>query len=243
MDIEDANHRIVASYREHGGDDWNPIKTVLPATPVGLKPRKALRSEARQVLDQVAPLKAKQQGLSGSGHQPGDIVFPLTILADRLIRVADDFERHSGLPDTEQTIVAQLRQEAQGLRDAADALRLSMCKAQKPTARNLLYLWERKQLHIEFKAPRKALAAGDFIDEYEVRVAGGDKWYVHLHYPALDTPTAAFSKGHIKLEAQRTKGYADLLEEAKTTGKMGVIWRADLTPAFIKGWFPLRPLA
>lgn len=243
VDIEDANHRIVASYREHGGDDWNPIKTVLPATPVGLKPRKALRSEARQVLDQVAPLKAKQQGLSGSGHQPGDIVFPLTILADRLIRVADDFERHSGLPDTEQATVAQLRQEAQGLRDAADALRLSMCKAQKPTARNLLYLWERKQLHIEFKAPRKALAAGDFIDEYEVRVAGGDKWYVHLHYPALDTPTAAFSKGHIKLEAQRTKGYADLLEEAKTTGKMGVIWRADLTPAFIKGWFPLRPLA
>ncbi|MCS5514993.1 hypothetical protein NWF32_04330 [Pseudomonas qingdaonensis] len=96
-------------------------------------------------------------------------MFPLTILADRLIRVADDFERHSGLPDTEQATVAQLRQEAQGLRDAADALRLSMCKAQKPTARNLLYLWERKQLHIEFKAPRKALAAGDFIDEYEVR--------------------------------------------------------------------------
>ncbi|MBV6289846.1 dermonecrotic toxin domain-containing protein [Pseudomonas aegrilactucae] len=242
VDVEDANHRIVASYREHGDDDWNPIKTVLPATPVGLKPRKALRSEARQVLDQVAPLTAKQQGFSGSGHQPADIVFPLQILADRLIRVADDFERHSDLPEAEQGTVAQLRKQAQGLRDEADALRLSMCKTQKPTARNLLYLWERKQLHIEFKAPRKALAAGDFIDEYEVRVAGGGKWYVHLHYPDQATPSAAFSKGHIKLEAQRTKGYADLLKEAKSTGIVGVIWRADLTPAFLKGWFPLRTL-
>lgn len=242
VDIEDANHRIVASYREHAGDDWNPIKTIRPAAPVGLKPRKALRSEARRVLDQVAPLKAKQQGLSASGHQPGDVVFPLTILSDRLIRVADDFERHGGLPETEQASVAQLRREAQGLRDAADALRLSMCKTQKPTARNLLYLWERKQLQIEFRGPRKALAAGDFIDEYEVRVTGGGKWYVHLHYPAQTTATAAFSKGHIKLEAQRTKGYADLLKEAKATGVMGVIWRADLTPAFLKGWFPLRAL-
>lgn len=242
VDIEDANHRVVASYREHTGDDWNPIGTVLAPRPTGLKPRKALRSEARQVLDQVAPLTAKQHGLSGSGHQPADIVFPLQILADRLIRVADDFERHSDLPEAEQDTVVQLRKQAQGLRDEADALRLSMCRTQKPTARNLLYLWERKQLHIEFKAPRKSLAAGDFIDEYEVRVAGGGKWYVHLHYPEPTTPTAAFSKGHIKLEAQRTKGYADLLEEAKVTGRMGVIWRADLTPAFLKGWFPLRAL-
>lgn len=241
VDIDSASgERVVATFREHASDDWNEVKSVLPAPSTGLKSRKALRRVGRQYLDRMAALTLKQQGFIDSEHAPADIAYPLEALAHNLGDVAAQFQRHEGLLAAEQAFVEELATAAQALRTAARDIRVRMCKAQKPTARNLLYLWEQKQVKIVALGARKPLKAGDLIDEYEVSIRGGGTWYVHLHYPALQTPVQAFSKGHIKLAAQRLLGYADLLKNANSRGALPEIWRADLTPMFIKGWFPLR---
>ena len=196
--------------------------------------------EGRELIAQVQPLTLKQQKFSNSPYPPGDIVFPLNVLADRLVGLAGELARHVELKPGEQALLDSLNASATGLRQEARAIRLQMCKTQKPTAYNLLYLWEEKQVVIRLTETRTALKAGDFIDEYKVQINGAGNWYVHFHYPEPSTSTKAFSKGHIKLESQKNLGYADMLAKAQQTGKLEEIWRADLTPAFVRGWFPLR---
>lgn len=246
VDVEaPANANLVASFREHPGDEFVEIKTILaqpehPAPAPGLVGLKKLRKDARALLARVAEQKRKQAGFMSSNHEPADIEFPLVALAWNIEEQAGKFARHAHLADADQAIVTQLREAAQGLKGEGKRIRLEMCRQQAPTALNLHYLWQQRQLRISREVERVAVLgqANDFLDEYKVVVSGGGTWYAHFHYSAMDQAAGAFDKGHLKLEAQRRLGYRAQLAAAQNNQQRLQIHRGNLDVNDTKGWFP-----
>lgn len=244
VDVEGPdNANWVASFREHPGEAFVEIKTILPQRPapapalVGLK---VLRKRGRELLGMVEPRKGKQAAFINSSHPPADIEFPLTALAWSIEEQAGKFERHATLGDADKALVAQMRAAVQGLKDEGRRIRLEMCRKQLPTASNLHYLWQQRQLRISRESERVAVQGqvNDFLDEYKVVVNGGGTWYAHFHYPAMDTARGAFDKGHLKLEAQRRLGYRAQLAAAQNNQQRLEIHRGNLDLDDTKGWFP-----
>lgn len=248
VDIADVfNAKLVASFREHPGDAFVGIQTVLPepqkpaAVPapalIGLK---ALRKRGRELLGMVEGRKSKQNSFVHSNHPPVDIEFPLTALAWSIEEQAGKFERHAALGELDKGLVTQLRSAAQGLKEEGRRVRLEMCRKQLPTASNLHYLWQQRQLRVSREGDRVAVLGqvDDFLDEYKVMVNGGGTWYAHFHYTAMDTPRGAYEKGHLKVEAQRRLGYRAQLAAAQNNQQRLEIHRGNLDVEDTKGWFP-----
>lgn len=53
-------------------------------------------------------------------------------------------------------------------------------------------------------------------------------WFAHFHYPALDTPEAAFDVAHLKTANQRTLSERALYARAKTAHDYIEVYRAKL---------------
>lgn len=116
-----------------------------------------------------------------------------------------------------------------------------------PSASSLRFLVEQEQVRITRTVVRKPLGTGDFLDVFEVRRApapgkakGVGLWEAHFHYPAADTPVRQFSKGHLKLWAQRTLGREAQLRAATSTGELLAIYRGNLRWADVEGLIPFE---
>lgn len=79
-----------------------------------------------------------------------------------------------------------------------------------PTAEALRFLHERQLLKVEYVGPRRTMADGSAFDEYKVmrlKAPGEHKgralWAAHFHLPSGDAMASAFTRGHLKLWAQR----------------------------------------
>ncbi|ABZ00996.1 hypothetical protein QVM62_01690 [Pseudomonas putida] len=116
-----------------------------------------------------------------------------------------------------------------------------------PSANSLRFLVEQEQVRITRTVTRKPLGAGDFLDVFEIRrvpapgkAKGAGLWEAHFHYPAADTPVRQFSKGHLKLWAQRTLGREAQLRAAASAGELLAIYRGNLRWADVEGLIPFE---
>lgn len=116
-----------------------------------------------------------------------------------------------------------------------------------PSASGLRFLVEQEQVRITRTVSRKPLGDRDFLDVFEIRrvpapgkAKGVGLWEAHFHYPAADTPARAFSKGHLKLWAQRALGREAQLRAAASTGELLAIYRGNLRWADVEGVIPFE---
>lgn len=123
-----------------------------------------------------------------------------------------------------------------------DYLTSTYTSTSHPSASALRFLVEQQQVKITRSVRRKALAAHDFLDVFEVRRAptpgrakGAGLWEVHFHYPAADTPARQFSKGHLKLWSQRALGREAQLRAATSSGELLAIYRGNLRWEDVEG--------
>ena len=116
-----------------------------------------------------------------------------------------------------------------------------------PSASSLRFLVEQEQVRITRAVTRKPLGGRDFLDIFEIRrvpapgkAKGVGLWEAHFHYPAADTPVREFSKGHLKLWAQRALGREAQLRAASSTGELLAIYRGNLRWADVEGVIPFE---
>ncbi|CAI3810706.1 hypothetical protein GLGCALEP_06149 [Pseudomonas sp. MM221] len=111
-----------------------------------------------------------------------------------------------------------------------------------PNANGLRFLHEQKLITLQRVGARKALAASDYLEVYEVRrlpregsAEGEGLWEVHFHYPSSTTPASAFTKGHLKLWSQRKLGRAAQMRAATSGRALLDIYRGELRLADLVG--------
>ena len=148
-----------------------------------------------------------------AGHSPGDELFEgLTAAVERLQTVRRDF------------------------------LTALYYSTSSPNANGLRYLHEQKLITIQRVGTRKALAASDYLDIYEVRrlpregrAVGEGLWEAHFHYPSSTTPASDFTKGHLKLWSQRKLGRLAQMRAAASGRDLLDIYRGELRLADVAG--------
>ncbi len=86
-----------------------------------------------------------------------------------------------------------------------------------PDAAALAFLHARQLIKVEYVGPRRTMADGSAFDEYKVmrlREAGDARgralWAAHFHMPSMDASADEFTRGHLKLWAQRFDSNANL---------------------------------
>jgi len=104
------------------------------------------------------------------------------------------------------------------LRDGIDVLQASKVerltelytRTSYPGAEALQFLHGRQLIKVEYVGPRRTMADGSAFDEYRImrlKAAGDTKgrtlWAAHFHLPSADAVASAFTRGHLKLWAQR----------------------------------------
>ncbi|QHG67457.2 dermonecrotic toxin domain-containing protein [Pseudomonas putida] len=111
-------------------------------------------------------------------------------------------------------LVGTARGELQAHKDAL--LTQLYTQTSYPDAQALLYLHGRKLIKVEYVGPRQLMVDGSAFDEYKVmrlKAAGESKgkalWAVHFHLPSAGAMADAFTRGHLKLWAQRFESNAN----------------------------------
>ncbi|MEG1041438.1 MAG: hypothetical protein RSE94_16115 [Pseudomonas sp.] len=114
-----------------------------------------------------------------------------------------------------------------------------------PTAASLRFLFNTRKISIKRTTTRKALAANDFLDVYEIRSvpSRGDEqgraiWEAHFHYKDSATPARQFAKGHLKTWSQRLIGRKVQLEAASSSGELVAVYRGNLVLSDVDGIIP-----
>lgn len=225
---------------------------------VELKAQKAPAPPARQklkrLLKDAGTLLAKAREEMGRLHRTTDHYLPVEIeeallhhrarlltqaesIEGRLTADNQTDEASQGL-DAER-MVGVLRSQADELQMTATQRRIEAAIAQQPRMGEVQFLLEQDAVQIQRLGTRTRLAKvkgrpADFFDEYRISHQGTVLWYAHFHYPALDTPKADFTAGHLKTAAQR---HAAGQRYTDATGKVVEVYRAPITSAAAGQYF------
>lgn len=212
------------------------------------------RQKLKRLLRDASTLLAKAREEMGKLHRAADHYLPVEIEEAllhhraRLLTQAENIERR--LTEDNQTdeashgldaerMVGALRNLADELHVAATQRRIEAAIAQQPRMGEVQFLLEQGAVQIQRMGTRTRLAKVkgrpvDYFDEYGISHQGTVLWYAHFHYPALDTPKADFTAGHLKSAAQRHvagQRYTD------ATGKVVEVYRAPITSAAAGQYF------
>lgn len=240
--VDPLNDGVVVSYREHADEGvWVEIHTPRPVAPRSQGVLSKLKGQTRALLGKVQATRARQQENSQRPYDPWEVEYPLSALAEELEQVAQRIESHPAAARDEPLIV-QARTQAAELKALGTTLRIDMCKKQLPTAANLRYLYQQREVNIARIGNRVATAAGDFFHEYTIRdTQGALLFYAHFHYPALDTPAAQFSVAHLKTVAQRKLTYRQQVKRAASAREIIQVWYGVISRHDAQEWFPVGP--
>ncbi|MDR7281391.1 hypothetical protein J2X84_000205 [Pseudomonas corrugata] len=217
--------KVIATYHEKTPGVWVEHVPVKTAVPVAIPPTLAVSLQNGEAL--LAQLEAFIRRTEA--HSKADRRIPLEIeemfhqQAHRMDATANAIEKaltdnnvtESG-PGSAVTVSKKLIEGAVALYKKGTDIRISMTKRQLPTAGRVEWLHSKGEVaihrvgkplpeHRRLKGPRK-----DYLDEYEIRDHETRKilWYAHFHYPASDSPRAAFTAAHLKTVEQRGSGGA-----------------------------------
>ena len=153
------------------------------------------------------------------------------------------------LTEARRTVVLALSQDlamgARDLRVEGKSLRIQIIKRLPPTGPNVDYLKTQGEITIASEGARRHLSRGqrkDYLQEYAIRDKDGKVlWFAHFHYPALDTPAAAFDVAHLKTAEQRTLSEQALYARAKTAHAYIEVYRAKVDKALAQRLFLSTP--
>ncbi|HDS1734194.1 DUF6543 domain-containing protein [Pseudomonas sp. BP8] len=239
---DQRTQHVLKTFHQDGGE-W--VEDAPPAEEGGplfspLEPRLA-RKRAQALLAEVERVNKLARSFFRA-EQPNGLN---TVVNDHLEKL---HKAQATLPrmSPEDALYESLGQAIEGMqamrRDLLTGIYLS---TDHPTADSLRFLFDNQQVSIRRTATRKPLSAADFLDVYEVRrmpradqAQGDGLWEAHFHYPDTTTGARQFSKGHLKLWAQRKLGRTAQLRAAVTGEDLLAIYRGDLRLAQVEGVIP-----
>ncbi|WP_110972629.1 dermonecrotic toxin domain-containing protein [Pseudomonas huaxiensis] len=130
-----------------------------------------------------------------------------------------------------------LSDKAEAMREEGRQLRISISKAQPPTASRVAYLKSQEQVVITRPKGREASARRkdqpqDYLQEYVISELSGEVlWYAHFHYASLEAPPADFTAAHLKTREQRFDRGQYQLKTEKDSQKVIQIYRSRIDKA------------
>lgn len=243
MDVtEPMSNTVVGTYHLHESGEWVGVETVPPARPASHLPAVALAELQRQAaagLARVEPDIASARRQSTRGGEPADMEDILVQKADTLMALADRLESRVAEAGQEQhaatavqAVAGELRAAASRLKDEGRTVRISMIKAQPPTAARLSYLAREHEVSIVRFEGRKNMSGrkrNDFVQEYQIRDARQQLlWWAHFHYASEAAAASAFTAAHLKLPEQRFIGYKAQVKAARDNKEVISVYRSAI---------------
>lgn len=239
-----VSKKVLGTYHQQG-DVWvEVVEATLPveSAPVTASERAQARTQASRLNNEVAGVIALAKRYIAS-NEPHSLSFVIERHVEKLQRVermlegTDAAANDSALRATVEQSISHLNERKRTL------LKTLHLASSRPTGESLAYLHAERQITIARTVERKRLAADDYLDVYEVRkaqgpVRGSGLWEVHLHYSSQAANRRQFSKGHLKLWAERTWGRETQLQAAKTNQQFLEIYRADLKASQLERILP-----
>ncbi len=237
--------KVIATFHEKTPGVWVEHESVKTAVPPVIPPTLTVsvqngeslltqlesfirRTEAHSKADRRIPLEIEEMF-----HQQAR---RMDAAADTIENALTDSNSTEGGPGSAVTVAKRLNDEAVALYKKGTDVRISMTKRQPPTAGRVEWLHSMGQVtihrigkplpeHQRLKGPRK-----DYLDEYEIRDHETRKvlWYAHFHYPASDSPRAAFSAAHLKTIEQRGLGGSHEKRDELNAHQSIAIYRSEI---------------
>ncbi|MCY1393262.1 hypothetical protein D9M71_81520 [compost metagenome] len=244
VDVLDTfNHKVIASFHEHGGV-WSEEVDLAGAVPVVSKKPSLpdARSSANALLGQRDQIIAKVEGFSKTAERPVELEDILNQHAAKFDAAAAALREVSTAAE-DQGLITQLVADAQALRFKGQQLRIeAYTRSRSPSGEQLLYLRQHDQVGLVRIGARTAVkgTSDDFLESYHiVDNEGKPLWVAHFHYPTGTIARTEFSKAHLKLYSQRNLGRKAQLQQAKSNQEVIAIYRGDLSKALAAQIFPL----
>lgn len=242
VEVKDATgDRVVGTYHQHAEGEWVELEDQRrhPVNRDSIVPLAELMRRGRALLQRIETDIAIAVRQSLRANEPEDMEDILVQKADKLGELAEKLQIH--LDDSDagesraqavQTLLDELREAGQRLREQGRQLRIDMIKRQPPTASRISYLDRQHEVHIARVDGRKNMSGArrnDFVQEYAIR----DKedhllWWAHFHYASEDAAADAFTAAHLKLPQQRLMGYRAMLKAAKDNKEVVSIYRSAI---------------
>ncbi|HEK1689944.1 TPA: hypothetical protein SMR48_001156 [Pseudomonas putida] len=239
---DERTQHVLKTFHQRGGE-WvedvpQPAEPEPPFSP--LEPRLA-RKRAQALLEEVERINKLARSFF-QAEQPNGLATVVDGHLDKLRNALSTLPRMSPEDALFESLGEAIERLQATRRDLLTGIYLS---TDHPDARSLQFLLENNQVSVQRAGPRKALAAGDYVDVYEVRRLpragqgqGDGLWEAHFHYPDIATPARQFSKGHLKLWAQRKLGRLAQLRAATSGEDLVAIYRGDLRLNQVEGLIP-----
>ncbi|MFJ4113530.1 dermonecrotic toxin domain-containing protein [Pseudomonas sp. NPDC089758] len=239
---DERTQHVLKTFHQRGGE-WvedapQPTESEPPFSP--LEPRLA-RKRAQALLAEVERIIKLARSFF-QAEQPNSLATVIDGHLDKMRNALSTLPRMSPEDALFESLGEGIERLQATRRDLLTGIYLS---TDHPDARSLQFLLDNHQVTVQRAGPRKALAAGDYLDVYEVRrqpragqVQGDGLWEAHFHYPDIGTPGRQFSKGHLKLWAQRKLGRLAQLRAATSGEDLVAIYRGDLRLAQVEGLIP-----
>ncbi|WP_323613806.1 dermonecrotic toxin domain-containing protein [Pseudomonas putida] len=239
---DERTQHVLKTFHQRGGE-WvedvpQPAESEPPFSP--LEPRLA-RKRAQALLAEVERINKLARSFF-QAEQPNGLATVVDGHLEKLRNALSTLPRMSPEDALFENLGEAIERLQATRRDLLTGIYLS---TDHPDARSLQFLLDNHQVTVQRAGPRKALATGDYLDVYEVRRLpragqgqGDGLWEAHFHYPDIDTPARQFSKGHLKLWAQRKLGRLAQLRAATSGEDLVAIYRGDLCLNQVEGLIP-----
>ncbi|MNM45515.1 hypothetical protein D3C81_564410 [compost metagenome] len=236
----DSHQRVLKTFRRQG-EEWIEDVTPREPHPTSTGDASRLLGRGRKLVGQIESVVKLAKQYVKTDEPNG-----LSTIIDEHVEKLRDVLR--SLPDGEAN--SELREQLDAGINRLDSSRQDLLEAlylttSHPNAESLRYLLSRDQVAVTRVPGRTRLKADDYLDVYEIRrrprsggQPGNGLWEAHFHYPAADTPGRQFSKGHIKLWAERKLGREAQLRAAIERNELLLIYRGDLKPTQVDGLIP-----
>lgn len=237
VDVADAlTSQVINSWHQHADGEW--VEVVTPQSAPEQVVRRALPAELqRQARESLARVEGSINSAwrqSKRASEPEDMEDILVQRADKLSALIDQMKPFSEEVSTSGVAkdMQDLAAAAARLKDQGRLIRISMIKAQPPTAARVSYLHQQREIDISSFNGRKNMSGArrdDFLQEFAIR----DKdhqilWWAHFHYATENARPDAFTAAHLKLPAQRLMGYKALVKAAKANQEVVSIYRSSI---------------
>lgn len=236
----DSRMAVLKTFRLQG-DNW--VEDVVPADP---QPAPVIDSSTRvglgrKLVGQIeSVLRLARQYVNTD--EPNGLSTIIDGHIEKLRDVLDNLADDEANSELREQLDAGINRLDSSRQDLLEALYLT---TSHPNAESLRYLLARDQVTVVRVPGRTKLKTEDYLDVYEIRrkprgegPAGNGLWEAHFHYPAADTPGRQFSKGHIKLWAERKLGRDAQLRAAIERNELLPIYRGNVQLAQVEGLIP-----
>lgn len=257
---EGISNLIVHSYRKTEDNEWQVIEsTRLSTAKVShSKTLTRLEADARVLLGRVESALRESRAYAARSKIAVEIEEILVFKGRSLDEAARQIDQvvNASSPDIEplpaerkttaMALSAELKSNAERLREEGKKLRIEIIKRLPPTGPGVEYLKDQGEVNITQTGPRRHLSKGlrkDYLQEYSIRGMDGKAlWFAHFHYATADALANDFEVAHLKTAEQRRLSEQALYAKAQSAHEYVEIYRAKLDRTLATRLFLLSEL-